>query len=872
MKRATNTCFLLACAVLAMLPGAGKAATSGVVTQTNDGVYLGAGGSRGVLLSQDGNEWSAAAGAPRSLQDPARPAFITTVVALPARAALIADDYGRLFRTDNAGASFTPSDDGLPVPFAWRVKPVSLAVDPGRADTVYALLTVPIHSEKSETRIYRSENAGRTWRALKELPPAGDWSALSVSQDQGTMVEVRGASRTLRFADRAPLHRDSLATPLAATAPRARRAPVPGLTSHGMDIDIGSIAVLFDDGTFVSLNDLADLFKPDFPNTLVRYTPTLPPAYSLAYAATAVALAPSGTDLALDGMGDETVVAKPLPFDFPFYGTTFPTGTNLYISDNGSITIGSPDPSDTFETETQLSAGSPRIAAMWDDLDPTAGGAVWYDSTVAGQVTVKWLGIPEFGFPDTNSFAVTLYQSGDIDMVYETLNMFDGLTGLSPGMGAALSYADFSRDIPFTSPFGEAVYEWFANEFWTRRVAQRFYACHADAYDQLVVVGQANYPYPTAGSQEPFQFPIAFADLVRNDVSGIGLDPTLDDSVSYGSANVLRSVAVAGTFLDYPDVPTDPLDTFDVCRPATGLDPFAQTIAHQWLAYVDFDEGGVDNPALRGRNGTHWSFFHNTSTLAGGAASVAEGVEWRDNLDGSYSSISGFGGFSQLDLYLMGLLPSASVPDFFVLDTFTDRGNCGGGPDSCRPDSTPDICATASATIKTVSINQVITAEGPRSPGPGPGVAPLRLAWILVVPPPDNVADPTQVTKADAYRQAFEAFYASATGGLHAATSTLMPAAKLPSNGVGNNLRGIKEFNRHAKLDWRAGAIAPPRYTIHMTDMVSLLDDSAAGIGSTPSEHTDIEFWRDYNAVTLRPMLFFYEVHYRDCQEVTQYP
>lgn len=90
-------------------------------------------------------------------------------------------------------------------------------------------------------------------------------------------------------------------------------------------------------------------------------------------------------------------------------------------------------------------------------------------------------------------------------------------------------------------------------------------------------------------------------------------------------------------------------------------------------------------------------------------ASTMGGGVWQDNLDGTYTQLhDGYfvpaTGYSYLDLYLMGFISAAEVPDFFILKNLVPAGKDADGRRMFKADR-----------IK-VTIQDVIAAEGPRLP------------------------------------------------------------------------------------------------------------------------------------------------------------
>jgi len=86
--------------------------------------------------------------------------------------------------------------------------------------------------------------------------------------------------------------------------------------------------------------------------------------------------------------------------------------------------------------------------------------------------------------------------------------------------------------------------------------------------------------------------------------------------------------------------------------------------------------------ALQARVAFPYSLPTEASTLGGGV--------WQDNLDGAYTQLrDGYlvpaAGYSYLDLYLMGFISAAEVPDFFILyGVGRSPGRCARPPDNVR--------------------------------------------------------------------------------------------------------------------------------------------------------------------------------------------
>ncbi len=135
-------------------------------------------------------------------------------------------------------------------------------------------------------------------------------------------------------------------------------------------------------------------------------------------------------------LGDDTTLSVPIAnFAFPFQGNIW---TRVFANSNGNLTFGIGS-TDHTESVAEFLSGPPRIAMLWDDLNPVAGGSVILDQT-ATTFTVTYDGVPEFTTTGTgggaNTFAVTLHSNGQLTVAYGATNNNDGLAGVTQGGGA----------------------------------------------------------------------------------------------------------------------------------------------------------------------------------------------------------------------------------------------------------------------------------------------------------------------------------------------------------------------------------------------------------------------------------------------------
>src|SRR5688572_27097331 len=76
-------------------------------------------------------------------------------------------------------------------------------------------------------------------------------------------------------------------------------------------------------------------------------------------------------------LGDDDSVPQTIAAPFDFYGQRF---TSLFVNSDGNLTFEGPDNASTARGLQRLASGAPRIAPFFADLDPSAGGRVFFDS------------------------------------------------------------------------------------------------------------------------------------------------------------------------------------------------------------------------------------------------------------------------------------------------------------------------------------------------------------------------------------------------------------------------------------------------------------------------------------------------------------
>ncbi len=109
-------------------------------------------------------------------------------------------------------------------------------------------------------------------------------------------------------------------------------------------------------------------------------------------------------------------------------------GSRIFVGSNGYITFHAGD-TDFSESFAELVSEGPRIAALWDDLNPGAGGAVKAEfRSLPDRLVVTWAGVPQFANTDSNTFQVILFLATDLlEILYNGVQLTDAVVGISSG-------------------------------------------------------------------------------------------------------------------------------------------------------------------------------------------------------------------------------------------------------------------------------------------------------------------------------------------------------------------------------------------------------------------------------------------------------
>jgi hypothetical protein len=231
-------------------------------------------------------------------------------------------------------------------------------------------------------------------------------------------------------------------------------------------------------------------------------------------------------------------------------------------------------------------------------------------------------------------------------------------------------------------------------------IAQEFYRTHKDEYDFLTIFSTFDFKLETEA--------VAFYLGVKNDTLGIG-SQIFDNGHFFGSGGKLQGTVDMGNIAKLASSPLDPGFEFS-------LDILGHEMLHRWSAFVKFrDSSGNLSTALLGRDGSHWSYLLDTK------GSAQYGNSWRDNGDGTFTSVAARKYYSPLDLYLMGMIDSSKVPPMLLIDN-----------PSIDPTKVSGAGDTISGTPRYVTIEDIISAEGERVPKAEDAQKQFKMAFILV--------------------------------------------------------------------------------------------------------------------------------------------
>jgi hypothetical protein len=434
---------------------------------------------------------------------------------------------------------------------------------------------------------------------------------------------------------------------------------------------------------------------------------------------------------------------------FPFYGNYYDT---FYIGTNGYITFGQPDTNARI-SPASLAAESPRIAPLWSDLSVSTEGNIYYNR-FDGYHLITWEGAPELPYGGKSTFQVVMHDDGRIAFVYKKVKARSALVGISPGNSIE------ARAIDFSEPPAEVMPGPFFESFSRQKrldlpaLMRAFYTAHEDLFDAAIIWTDFSYDNGLG---------VAHSFNVRNAIRGIGLR-IFDRGSVYGSPGELSTLITMGNEVDWP---ADPNANASGLFSALAI--MSHEVGHRWLSYVRFDAEHDIKDDLLGRDNSHWSFLVDTRTNNEGTfSSLMEGNAWRDNNNGSFTTIqTAANHFSRLDQYLMGLRAAEDVGEirYLVVDAQAKQ---------ILHDRSPLAGFLLNAVSKTTNVGQIAEREGPRVPDAANSPRQFRIAFILLVEQGREPSDAT-INKIARYRDSLVNYFHIATDRRGAINISLKP-------------------------------------------------------------------------------------------------
>ncbi len=514
--------------------------------------------------------------------------------------------------------------------------------------------------------------------------------------------------------------------------------------------DIGDIAIV-DDGDGVFLPPLPF----DLNGQTLSFVPVDPEASAYRYE-----VRDGGFDAqaAATGefvvLGDDDSLPLDLDFAFPFFSEAY---TGLFLNSDGNLTFGQGDNASGVRDPARAVTGPPRIMGLFADLDPTIDGSAIRVLSSAERFVATWINVPEFSFDATGlpqNFQVSLFANGRIEFSYTDVSTGEAIIGIAPGARFNESLAgDFSE--PSTNTFSAAVVEIFLTAVVDLAIlGQKFYLGHEDAYDFIVIF--QNYEIPIDTGAFAFYLPI------RNFVQGIGPFPFFAEAQNVtdvgsllGSFQRLQGLMYMGELDQYPEDPNGRISRNFGLGLSTPQTVLTHEAGHRFLARTLFVDAETNTPSaeMLGRQFSHWSYYFNSK------ASLLEGNRIVDHGSGAFrfETTETIAGFSELDLYLMGLLPPEEVPpNFFVRNPsiFDNLFNESHEPlagiffDGERVE---------------VTIDDIIAAHGTRAPDHTVSQRSFRYGFILLKQEGEEVP-PEDIEKIEGFRVAFDEYFDQAVG------------------------------------------------------------------------------------------------------------
>jgi hypothetical protein len=603
-----------------------------------------------------------------------------------------------------------------------------------------------------------------------------------------------------RWREELHLHRRAVTKLQTGTAAIAHAVSAPS--------DVDDIAILEDSGGVVARRNLFNLDQKTLQFSPVGAN-TAPYTFQIADASYDTAAASAGSPVPL---GDDDSAPLNLQFPFPFFGRSY---RQIFINSDGNLTFEAGDSASTQRSLGKMVAGAPRIAPLYMDLDPSQKPDAVRVLSEAGRLVVTWVGVPEysgFGFGPTQTVQVRLYSDGRVEFAYNGVNTHGAVVGISPGrLQGTTQVVSFATNL--SGQYSSTLAERFGgtDEVDVVTAAQKFYETHDDAYDYLVIYNNAGVgSCPGA---------VACEMTVRNSRSGYG-DSPVEVGEQFGSASRLQSVLNMGPLNEYPIDPNTAIPSRGLIGD-TPLSLLGHETGHLFVAYASIPNPvNPVAPPMLDSSLAHWAFTYDSE------ASFMQGNRIRDDGPGvspRFTTTATVQEYSPLDQYLMGFRAPEEVAPSFLVN--------GSSVFASRP---PQVGVSFDGQRQDIGVQDIIAAEGRRTPDSTVSQRRFRFAFVLIVPQ-GSMPSQANLNQIDSYRQQFEAYYRQAAAGRATADTALRLSLRLstfPAVGVfaGNTIT--------ASLSIQKPAPAPLTITLTTQSGAASVDPSV----TIPAGATSVNF------------------------------
>lgn len=160
---------------------------------------------------------------------------------------------------------------------------------------------------------------------------------------------------------------------------------------------------------------------------------------------------------------DSLAVGMNLGFTFPYCGGST---TSVDVCSNGFVWLvsGSSTSADFSPTEAEFLNNPARLAPLWMDLNPFAGGGVYFDAR-PGVALVTWDQVPAFGVTgSSNTLQLQIFPNGDFLYTWNNAlnNQTTGdslaITGFTQGNVSTANTIDLSTSWPYRTGNGQPLF------------------------------------------------------------------------------------------------------------------------------------------------------------------------------------------------------------------------------------------------------------------------------------------------------------------------------------------------------------------------------------------------------------------------------